>query len=94
MCSHVICTPPMHKLTWGRVEYCTGQVQSLRVILSVLGSSDMSTFSIHTAFCTNLTLKNTVRVPSVVHLHVHVRADRTCVLREPRRLTLSDSKTK
>ena len=67
MCSHVIRTPPMHKLTWGRVEYCTGQVQSLRVILSVLGSSDMSTFSIHTAFCTNLTLKKTVSRPSIGH---------------------------
>ena len=64
MCSHVIRTPPMHKLTWGRVEYCTDQVQSLRVILSVLGSYDMSTFSIHTAFCTNLTLKNTLRGPN------------------------------
>ena len=59
MCSHVIRTPPMHKSTWGLVEYCTGQVQSLRVILSVLGSSDISTFSIRTAFCTNLTLKKT-----------------------------------
>jgi hypothetical protein len=47
------------------VEHHAGQVQSLRVILSVLDSSDMSTFRFRTAFYTNLTLKKTVRGPIV-----------------------------